>query len=306
MLTNLDPASERFLADLNRIQNTITRATEQATSGKKITVASDAPDEVEALLQLRANQRHNTQLQSNLGLASTEAASADSAIGSAIKLMDRALTLATQGADAAQTAETRESLAAEIEAIQQQMVAYTRTAVQGRYIFSGDQSDIPAYEFADGSPNGVNQLSSSSATRLVEDAGGGTFAASRTAQDIFDHRNADGSYASDNVFYALNTVRLALLANNPEGVTTAVGMVEQASQGLNSAQAFYGAVENRIQNAVDFASRLGVELKTEISQKEDADIPAAAMEQTRANVQLQAAFTMRGKMPSSSLFNYLG
>ena len=67
MLTNLDPSSELFLADLNRIQRRMATANRQVSSGKRITVASDAPDEIGSLLQLRADQERNAQIQYNLG-----------------------------------------------------------------------------------------------------------------------------------------------------------------------------------------------------------------------------------------------
>ena len=53
MLTNLDPSSELFLADISRIQRKLTEAGRQVSSGKRIAVASDQPDEVAPLLQLR-------------------------------------------------------------------------------------------------------------------------------------------------------------------------------------------------------------------------------------------------------------
>jgi len=82
MTTNLDAGSELFLANLNRIQQGLATTNRQISSGKKISVASDAPDQIGALLQLRADLQHNSQVQSNLVLAKTDASSADSAIGS--------------------------------------------------------------------------------------------------------------------------------------------------------------------------------------------------------------------------------
>src|SRR5229473_1186248 len=111
MITSLDPASELFLADTSRIQQTIADANRQVSSGKRISAASDAPDQVGSLLQLRAGEQHNRQIQSNLALARTNADSADSALSGAIKLMDSALTLANQGTNFTMDAASRQSLA---------------------------------------------------------------------------------------------------------------------------------------------------------------------------------------------------
>lgn len=306
MITSLDPESASFLADVNRIQQRIAQASSQISSGKKINVASDAPDQIDSLLQLRADQQHNTQIQSNLQLANTDALSADDALSSAIQLMDRALTLATQGAGSTTDATGRQSIAQEIEAIQQQMVAYSQTQVQGRYIFSGDQDGGPAYQLDLTAASGVVQLSNAASTRKVEDPAGGAFPVSKTAREIFDDTNADGTPAADNVFAALNNLRNALLNNDQTGISNSIGAIQAASDHLNLMQAFYGGVENRIQDASSFASNYDVQLQTEISQKEDADAPAAALQLSQANMQLQAAFQMRGQLPHHTLFEYLG
>jgi flagellar hook-associated protein 3 FlgL len=307
MITNLDPESASFLADVSRIQQRVAQASSQISSGKKINAASDAPDQVDSLLQLRADQQHNTQIQSNLELANTDALSADDALSSAIQLMDRALTLATQGAGSTTDAISRQSIAQEIEAIQQQMVAYSQTQVQGRYIFSGDQDGGPAYQLDLTASSGVVQLSKAPSTRQVEDPAGGAFPVSKTAQEIFDDSNAaDGTPAADNVFAALNNLRNALLNNDQTGISNSISAIQTSSDHLNLMEAFYGGVENRIQDAASFASNYDVQLQTEISQKEDADAPAAALELTQANTQLQAAFQMRGQRPNHTLFEYLG
>jgi len=307
MITNLDPENSLFIAEVGNIQQRIAEANNQVSSGKKIRVASDAPDQVDTLLQLRANLQHNQQIQSNLTLATTDAQSADNALGSAIQLMDSALSLASQGATATMDAQGRLSLAEQIQSIQQQMVTYSQTTVQGRYIFSGDQDTSPVYTWDPAQPNPAVQNISPSATRQVEDASGGSFPASMTAQDIFDQRDpTTGNPTGANVFQALNTLYWALENNDASSITNSIPLLKSASAQLNTAQAFYGNVENHIQDAVDYANNTNVQLQSQISQTEDADIPTAAMEMAEANTQLQAAFEMRGQMPHSSLFNYLG
>ncbi|HXB74880.1 MAG TPA: flagellin [Candidatus Acidoferrales bacterium] len=305
MVTNLSPASAAFLVNVERVQQQIADATQQISSGKKVNVASDAPDEIDAILQLRSDIAHNSQIQSNLGLAKTDANAADSALTSATKLMDRAITLGSQGANFTLDATGRQSLAAEVQSLQDQMLATSRTTVQGRYIFSGDADNAPAYVSDPTAANGVDRLVTAPATQRVEDPSGGSFAVGKTAQDIFDSRNADDSLAPDNVFASLNSLRLALQNNDTAGITTAVQSLHQASDHLNTAQAFYGSVENRITDASNFADQYDVQLQTQLSQKQDADVAAEAMLMNQGNIQLQASFQMQGKMPHTTLFDFL-
>ncbi len=308
MVSNLSGPAALFLADVGRIQNRIAKASREISSGKKIGAPSDAPDEIEPLLQLRADRERNGQIRSNLTLAKTEADGADAALTSAIKLMDRARTLAAQGATTTLDAAGRRSLAGEIEALQDQMVACSRTTVQGRFIFSGDQDGSPAYETDLTADAGAAPLAAAAApaTRRVEHPAGGSFAASITAREIFDKRNQDGTPAADNVFAALNNIRLALLSGDAGPVTAAAPGLQVAAAQLNTAQAFYGTVQGRIQQAQSYAESYDVQLQTQLSQKEDADAPAAALELTQGNTQLQAAFQMRARLPNQSLFDYLG
>lgn len=306
MISNLDPASELFLANLERIQQRIAEANRQVTSGRRIAQPSDAPDQIDSLLQLRADQQRNQQIQSNLSLAMTHAQAADGALASGIKLMDRARVLAAQGATGTATDSGRQNMAQEVQSLLDQMVATSRTTVEGSYIFSGDADNVPAYQSDAASPTGVTQLVTAAATRRIQDATGGTFAAARTASEIFDLRNADGTPAAGNVFAALNGLRAALLAGDQSAIQQASLSVQDAAVQLNNAQAFYGAVQGRISDAQAFAERLDTQFETQLSQKQDADVVEAAMTLTQGNTQLQAALQMKAAMPHRSLFDFLG
>lgn len=306
MITNLDPASELFLANVGRIQERLAEANRQVSSGKRVTDPSDAPDQIDAILQLRADREQNSQIRSNLAVALTDVQSADGALSSAIKVMDRARVLAGQGASSTLDATSRQTLAGEVQALLDRMVAFSQTAVQGRYIFSGDREDAPAYQIDAATPTVVTRLLTAPATRRIEDPAGGTFAAAKTAQEIFDHRNADDTAASDNVFAALSGVHAALLNSDPAASGAALNAVKAASDRLNSMQAFYGSVQNRVKDATSFAERYDTDIRKQLSQKEDADVAAAALEATQGGTQLQAAFQMRALLPRHSLFEFIG
>jgi flagellar hook-associated protein 3 FlgL len=306
MISNLDASSELFLANVDRIQQRLADANRQVSSGKKLSQPSDAPDQIDSLLQLRADRQRNQQIQSNLSLASTDAKSADDALNSALKLMDRARTVGAQGASTTMDAAGRQSLAQETQSLLDEMIAYSQTAVQGRFIFSGDRDDIAAYQADVTSPTGVAQIVTAAATRRIEDPAGGSFAAGKTAQDIFDNRNPDGTPAADNVFASLRGLQAAFLSNNTDTVAQATASIQKAAARLSSMQASYGTVERRIQATQAFAEKYDLDLGAQLSQKEDADVAAAALELSQGGTQLQAAFQMRAAMPNKSLFEYIG
>src|ERR1017187_1258861 len=99
MIGNLSPSNEAFMASMDRVQRTVSDAILQTSSGKRVNMASDAPDAIDAILQLRTDEVHNSQIQSNLGVAQADANAADTALASATQLMDRATVLAAQRAN---------------------------------------------------------------------------------------------------------------------------------------------------------------------------------------------------------------
>jgi flagellar hook-associated protein 3 FlgL len=307
MITNVSPQNAMFLIGVDRIQESISVAANQVSTGLRITVASDSPDQIGNLLQLRANLLHNTQVQSNLTLAQTSAQSADDSLSSSIQLLDTATTLATQGASDTSTAASRASLAQQVQSILEQIVAGSQTTVQGSFIFSGDQDSTPQYTWDPTQANPVVTQQTTASTRQVENPAGGTFPASLTAQQIFDDRDPiTGGPANDNVFNALSSLVTALNSNDTPGIANSISMLQAASVHVNIMQSFYGNLENQIQYANTYASNYNVQLQTEISNIQDADIPAAASELTQANTQLQAAMEMEGQKPHQSLFSFLG
>jgi flagellar hook-associated protein 3 FlgL len=306
MISSLDPSDQIFLVGVSQIQQQITAANQQLSSGLKVTVASDAPDQIDDLLQLRADQAQNTQISTNLGMEQTNAQAADGALSSAIQLMDTATQLAAEGANTSETPTSLQTLAQQVASVQTEMVNLSQTQVQGRYIFSGDLDQTPSYQLDLTAPDGVDQLSNAASTRQVQNPEGGTFSPAMTAQQIFASQNADGTDAGSNVFAALNNLRVAMLANNQAGITTAQGQIQQGLVQLNTAQSFYGNVENIITNATNFGSTYDTQLTIQISGIQDADATSAALQLTQDTTQLQAAFEAQGKMPTSSLFDYLG
>jgi flagellin-like hook-associated protein FlgL len=79
-----------------------------------------------------------------------------------------------------------------------------------------------------------------------------------------------------------------------------------AKSHMNQSLAFYGAVENRITEATTYASKLQLNQKTQLSSLQDADITQSILDLNQAITQQQAALSARAKIPTKSLFDYMG
>jgi len=314
MTPSLSPAVNQFLNGLARLQDTVTSATSRLSSGYKINQPSDAPDLISPLLDLQARQRHNEVKVSNLSRVQLEVSTADQAVSSALQLLDAARTLGAQGANGTTSDATRAGLAQQVQSLQSQLVALSNTNAAGRYVFSGDDDSSPAYRLnlsqAPSDPqNGVDRLITApmSAARQIELVGHSFLSVDQSAQDLFDHRNADDTLATDNVFAALNSLRIALATpDNQAGIITAQASVQAAADYLNSKQSAYGTVQNRITTAVSQRKSGIVDLKQQISALRETDIVQTALELTAAETQTQAAMAAEAKIPHTSLFDFLG
>ena len=306
MVGRMDPSAQVFLAQLELMQARAEHAQRQITSGKKLVSPSDGPDEVSAILQLRSELQRNEQIKTNLVRVRSEVETADGVLQRALTVLDRAIVLAGQGAGGLIGADQRRVLAEEVSAIQEEMVGLSQATSEGRFIFGGDQDGEPGYRIDLASPTGVERLVPfQAATRQVIHPSGTTFGVARTAQEIFDERNADDTPSTRNVFAAINALRVALAGNDEAGVDASVVALREVSGHLNAQLGFYGGVENRIAEAVADASNIGLRLKTTLSELEDADVTAAILELNQVELNQRAALSSRSLINRSSLFDYL-
>ncbi len=145
------------------------------------------------------------------------------------------------------------------------LVGVSQTQFNGAYVFGGDQPTTPSYQVDLNNPNGVDRLVTTQSTALIQDASGITFAVSKTAQDIFDNRNPDDTLASDNIFAAVNSLRVALANNDTGGNQRGHDSLQTAQDYLSQQLAFYGGVQNQVSNAQDVAQKFQLQDQTALS-----------------------------------------
>ena len=225
---------------------------------------------------------------------------AEKALSSATLLLDRATTLASQGAGTMATAESRRILAAEVTSLLERLVAVANTTASGRYLFSGDGDQIAPYSLDLTATNGVTAYAGSAATRQIEDPSGSRFAVSRSARDIFE------SATATNIFATINGLRVALTNNDQPGIAAALGGLRGASDQMNQELSFYGTAQNQIAGALASARAQELGFRVALARIRDADPVEASLELSQTNTHREAAFLARARAPRTTLFDYLG
>ncbi len=304
MVTGLNAANEQFLASLNTIQQRLNDAQNHLSSGLRVTKASDAPQQISDIFETRAALTRATQAELNLTLVKSQVDTADSAVQTAVQVLEQASLLGVQGGGQAASGQLG-TLANQVAGLISQLVAVSRTTVDGVYIFSGDQGSQPSYQVDATQPNGVDRLITPQATTEAADATGLTFQVGKTAQDLFDKRDSLDNFAPENAFAALKSLQNALQSGDSTAIGQAIDQVHTASAYLNQQLGFYGAAQNRIDSAISLAKKFEVQAQTQLSGLVDADIPAEALAMTQGNTALNAAMSARAKRPSTSLFDFL-
>jgi flagellar hook-associated protein 3 FlgL len=301
-MVSIISSNESFLSSLSNVEARILKDQQQVSSGLALQQVSDNPDEVSALLQVKAALAHNTQLQYNLGRVTTEVNSAEGAVNSAVSLMDRARQIATEGASSLTGSTTDSQLASQVKDIITEMQGLTNTQVEGRYVFSGNSDQTPPYAGVDlTQTNGVGSYQGSNATRTIEHPNGSTFAVSLTAQQIFDSGGP-----STSVFQSLTGLYNALTNGGSSAIAAATTNIATATTYLDGQQAAYGDIQNQVADASTYQSNLNVQLQQQLSTLEDADTATAITDMQQATVAEQAALQSHAALPTKTLFSYLG
>jgi flagellar hook-associated protein 3 FlgL len=301
MIRGPDAQTDRFLTDLARINRRLERAQYEITSGRRINRVSDSPDDVPRLLQMRTELSSTEQIRTNLSRVKSEVDTAEQALQNAVLLMDRVLSLGTQGASDLTSADQRNTLALEVAAILEQLAGVAATSSEGRYVFSGDLDQAAPYTIDLSLDAPFSFYNGAPSTRQIMHPSGTRFSVAKTAEQIFD--NAD---PSRNVFQAVNALRLALRDNDGTAIGDAISNVRTAATHLQNELAHYGTVQNQVAEATDFAYKQELRLKTQIGTVQDADLTAAILELSQARFQQETALNAQARIAKRSLFDYLG
>lgn len=306
MIQGFGNISQQFLTNLQILLQQTAVTQEQISSGRKINQASDNPGALGDVLQLEFDLGRVNQVSQNLSQVTGVVNTAESALQNATQLLNQVTTLGEQGANSTTTASQRTALSQQVAQSLSQLVSITQTTYDSQYVFSGDNPTKPSYQVDLSSANGVDQLLTTQSTTLIQDATGTTFSVSQTAQLIFDDRNPDGSFAADNIFAAVNNLRVALVNNDQSGITSALSSLQLGQSHLSQSLQFYGGVQDQLSNATTVAQSLQIQYQTGLSNETSTNIAAAASSLTAEQASLQASIQAEGALPKNTLFDLIG
>jgi flagellar hook-associated protein 3 FlgL len=295
----LTPNDRILLERLADQRQRVAVSIQRLSSGKRFEKASDSPGDVAAILNARSGFARNEQLIANFARVEMEVDSAERALSQSVRLLEQANTVGVAALSPSQNAETRASLAVQVEGLLADLVRQANTQVEGRYVFSGDSDQMRPYNFTEGAVDPVGPYAGANTSRRVEDPFGEEFSIGMTAQQVFETPGADA-------FAALTQLRDALLANDTSQIEANLAAVQTAESSVNGQLARYGVIQRQVRDAKAMAEKQKLSFSTQISTLEDADVYAEASILTTANNNIEAAMSARRLSKKGSLFDYLG
>jgi flagellar hook-associated protein 3 FlgL len=306
MIQNVNPVSEHFLNALSQLQKRLNDVQRQLSSGLRIERASDAPDRVYDVIYRQSQIQHSNQIFKNLARVQATVNAADASLFQAVSVLEEAIVTGTQALNINLDADSSAALVEEARSHHESLVRLSLTTTEGRFVFGGDQNEQAPYQLNTANPNGVDRLTTSPATKLVLDFDGSRFLAGRTAQEIFDHREADDSLSQDNAFAAVQGLRTAIEAGDTAAITASMEKLHAAHAYLNRQFSFYGSVQTRITESINRVQQAEVRMKSELSDIRDTDVAAAAVQLTQIQTSIEAALRAQGSTAAApNLFDYL-
>lgn len=303
MSLSVDPHSERLLSSLQRIATQQSRLQREISSGHRVSHPSDAPEAVVDIVQLQSSAEHATGVSNSIDRLQSEVNSADSAVRAAERLMDRVRTLAAMAATG--TAGSRKAIGLEVRQIHEQLVGLSQSTFAGDFLFNGDLAETTLYTSDWSQPRGVVRHAIASETKQAEDVHGRRFVYSRTAHELFDVLEADGTPAPGNVFHAVHSLGLSIETEDVAAIQAAIPGIMRAQEHLNEHLVFFGATQNRLGEAKKLAEEASIVHRTALSQLRDTNLPQAILELTQVKVQQEAALAASAQRPRKTLFDYL-
>jgi flagellar hook-associated protein 3 FlgL len=122
----------------------------QLASGKAFTQPSDDPVGVAQYLQLSSTSSQYDQYYANMQNGDSWLNTSDSAMQSGNNVLQSANELAIQGANGTYGATDRSEMNSQVQSLVDQMLSIANTSLNGQYVFSGTQTNVPPFTLAHG------------------------------------------------------------------------------------------------------------------------------------------------------------
>ncbi len=289
---------DQINTDLNRLTTNLAKTNASISSGKIYHSPSDAPITLTRALGLRSSIKETDQYQDNIRYGQGWVAATENAIDQVHDRLLRAKTLAIQGANDSQNADSRKAIAKEVKRLLEDVVALGNTQLGGRYVLAGSRTK--GYDPGE-APFVLNQDNTVTYNGNREDI------SLTVAGGVKQKINLDGHTAlvKSGVFSALKDLYDSLMSNSQPDIEVAIAEVDKSLEYVGQQLSELGAQANSLDNKRDMAESLSFVNTERLSDTEDTDIVEAITDLKTYETSYQAALAAASKVMQQSLVDYI-
>lgn len=286
-------ASRNFLLEAESLRQSIDRANNEVSSGRKLLKPSDDPIGAERSLLLRANTSRNDQYLTNAQRATSKLEQTDSVIENVQTVLNKTLELTVQGLSGSTTPQSRTILASQIGGIRDRLLGLANTTFQGNYMFAGSATTTLPY--ADVAGVATYSGNAEAVYTRVDDA-------------FLVQTNLSGPElfaAGGDVFATLSSIQLAMTNNDEAGLQQGLNDLRDELSNTDVVRGKVAASLNYLESRVNSIQTENLRLAADRSSVEDANMVESIVKLNQSQTALQASIGANAHLLQLSLLDFL-
>ena len=293
--------SRSILQDLNNSRTKLSSLQREISSGHRISKPSDDPFGTGRTLQLSGELEGFKQYKANVDDGTGWVTATETALSRITETVQRARELLVQGGNDSNGQVAREGIAAEIEALTEAVKQEANATYDGRFIFSGTETETRPYEL------GANDEYSGNEGSIKRVIGTGVeLPINVNIKELL----GEGAGAEDNkLLDVLRDIATDLRGGTEENAEnlrgTDLARLSDNLDELTRVRAVVGATTNRLSTAGARLEQLEEASLAQLSAVRDTDMPEAIVEYTTQQTAYETALRAAANIIQPSLLDFL-
>jgi len=290
----------RNLADLQRANAAVAKASLQVSTGNRLQRPSDDPQAVQKALNLRGDLAATAQYMDTANASQGWAQATDDALADINDVLQRAREAVVQGGNGTMSQKDRNDIATQIDQLIGQAKASGNATFDGQYIFAGQKTDTAPYD-----PDGADTYNGDTGS-IVRTIGPGVSVQLNGSMGSVLGNGSDGKALQVLRDIAAH-LRGGTAADTNALRTTDLAAIDASMADVSTARAEAGALSNRLTTAANLFTNLQATTEKVRSGVEYVDLAEAISQLSSQQAVYQAALQATGSSLSQrTLMDFLG
>lgn len=294
--------------NISKTSTEMFRANQMVSSGKRIQNLSDDPIGLVSVLDLRSSLANINQLQRNIDAGRSWLDMGESALTQVEDLLTQTKALCVEMASDTKGSTERRNAGTVVDGYLKQVLSLANTQVNGRYIFSGTETDTAPFVYDETAtpPNVAYQGNATAfSVKISKDI---NVEVGRDGETVFGDDGFDWSDPAaghTNIFKTFIDLKTALVNNDVAGIGAAMDKLDSHLETARTMISNTGAKILRLDAKEQIIQDLNLTYTDRMSKLEDADLAEAVLELKSKETAYKAALASSSQVMSLSLVDFL-